>query len=475
MTANTTTQKFDHVDASTVEIEANVRTDVKLDPAFLDSIKEFGILTPVFGRRDSAGTIHVRAGQRRTQAARELGVPLPVVYFDSDDQSEEPAWMRAALQLIENDQRSTLNDAERVAAWHQMSLDGLSDSKLAKIVGKPKEIVKAGLAVALSPTAMNTAAEYDIDLLQLATIAEFDEHPDIAESLVKTAINYPYDFDHAVARARRTALHATLSKELTDKLVAEGKTVFSADEYNAQEVYSIERLQRDEESDVEFVEGAHEGYAIKISYYNDQVEAVPVVKDLAAYGYKLPSWMTSGGGTETRTGPMTDEQKAERRHIIACNRAWLAGEPVRREWVKSFLSRKTLPRDGGTVIAVALTRHAYAVNNVDDSNAHDFLGIERAMGGREANALAHRVEAQPNSAGLVTLALILGKLEGTTGKNTWRNPTPEARFYLNTLRDWGYNLSDVEQIAIGERTELQDEAALSAGADLEAEDEDLAA
>ena len=49
---------------------------------------------------------------------------------------------------------------------------------------------------------------------------------------------------------------------------------------------------------------------------------------------------SSGAGA---AGPMTDEQKAERRTLIANDKAWASAEVVRREWLTEFLSRKTMP------------------------------------------------------------------------------------------------------------------------------------
>lgn len=44
-----------------------------LDAGFIDSIRENGVLTPILTWRGEDGGVHVRAGQRRTVAAREAG------------------------------------------------------------------------------------------------------------------------------------------------------------------------------------------------------------------------------------------------------------------------------------------------------------------------------------------------------------------------------------------------------------------
>jgi ParB family chromosome partitioning protein len=60
---------------------------------------------------------------------------------------------------------------------------------------------------------------------------------------------------------------------------------------------------------------------------------------------------------QTAKEPMTEEQKAERKTLIANNKAWDWAETVRREWLGEFLTRKTLPKDAPQFIARGLTLH----------------------------------------------------------------------------------------------------------------------
>ena len=54
------------------------------------------------------------------------------------------------------------------------------------------------------------------------------------------------------------------------------------------------------------------------------------------------------------TGPMTEEQKAERREVVANNKAWDSATTVRRTWLTTFFARKTAPPDGARWIAETL-------------------------------------------------------------------------------------------------------------------------
>ena len=62
---------IEHIDPNEIQVETNVRTIVKVDPALVASIREFGVLEPVVCRRSEDGTVSVRMGQRRVLAARE--------------------------------------------------------------------------------------------------------------------------------------------------------------------------------------------------------------------------------------------------------------------------------------------------------------------------------------------------------------------------------------------------------------------
>jgi ParB family chromosome partitioning protein len=52
-----------------------VRSDAALDAAFLHSLREHGVLSPVVALRDCDGRLHVRMGQRRTLGAVQAGLP----------------------------------------------------------------------------------------------------------------------------------------------------------------------------------------------------------------------------------------------------------------------------------------------------------------------------------------------------------------------------------------------------------------
>jgi ParB family transcriptional regulator, chromosome partitioning protein len=454
-TTTATTDEFTTVAADSVQIEDNIRNTTELDPAFLFSIATYGVLTPVYAVRNSDGIIRVRAGQRRTLAAQTLGVPLPVFIHNLADGEAEPDWTRTVLQIVENDHRNDLTQTQRAAAYRQLELDGLSVTKIASALAVPKVRVKAALTVAKSEKLTAAAAQYPIDLVQLAQLDEFADDTDAFSYLLEEALEDPDQLEHALSRARqqREVTQAVAAKRA--ELEAEGKTVYPVEDLHNQVVTRLAYLDKDDHAEVDPSLGDGVGYVVSWGWVSGErgVDVVEVVADLDKYGYTRRSGYGSG---PVSTGPMTDEQKAERRRVVACNKAWDAAEPVRIAWLTNFLAGKSIPKDAASFIAIAETRYSYELKNASQNLAHQLLGIEHTYGGQHVNALAELVEKNPLKAGVVMLAVTLGGLESGTSRNTWRSPSAVSRYFLLQLRSWGYPVSPVELIALGEATDLPD-------------------
>ena len=76
------------------------------------------------------------------------------------------------------------------------------------------------------------------------------------------------------------------------------------------------------------------------------------------------AWGAPGPPAEPLTAEQIEEERveksAERKALIANNKAWTAAETVRREWIATVLSRKTLPKDADQGIALGLTAHRFS-------------------------------------------------------------------------------------------------------------------
>ena len=155
-------------------------------------------------------------------------------------------------------------------------------------------------------------------------------------------------------------------------------------------------------------------------------------------------------------GKMTADAKAERREVIANNKAWDAARPVRRQWLIGFLARRAAPKDAPVWIAATLASSAHEVRRALEDRHQTALGLLGLVGEPPWNpysGVPHPVidaaaKATPARATMLILGLLLGGLEASLGRDTWRYPAAAHRAYFTALQGWGYPLSDVEQLVL---------------------------
>lgn len=448
MTVNTTTTgTLEHIDPHTLLVETNVRTTTPLDSGFVDSIRQVGVLTPLLAWRDQDGGVHVRAGQRRVLAAREAGIAtVPVYVVDAGD---DDTARRIVEQVIENDQREALTDADRIQAWRALELEGLSASAIAKRTGTKRDRVKTGLAVVQSATATEAVSDAGLTLDQAAILLEFDGDGDTVAELTDVATTNPGYFPVAVERARQDQAAREAKEKVEQQEAAKGHRILDErPNHHGTAPYQVWLLRTADGEPVDPVDiQGKPGVAVYVAtYYGGEARPDYYVDDPAALGYTLREDAGYGSGS-VQSGPKTDEQKAERKELIANNKEWDAAERVRREWLTQFLARKTTPKNAQTVIAEALTTARWKVADgltCGSSTAKALLGIEDAGFGDQ---VAEYLTEHPNRAVHVTLAVVLGGIEQNTSRQTWRSPSPDTAWYLRTLADWGYPLCPVERVA----------------------------
>ncbi|RFA06792.1 hypothetical protein B7R21_18245 [Subtercola boreus] len=150
--------------------------------------------------------------------------------------------------------------------------------------------------------------------------------------------------------------------------------------------------------------------------------------------------------SEEEADAQAEAKRAERRTLIANNKAWDTAETVRKDWITALLTRKKLPTDAAAFVAVTLTRHSYDVAGDNSGSAAVFLGHE---GYAAREALAAMVEATPTKAGYVSLAVAVSARENRTSRESWRNPNASDEAYLLQLEKWGHHLTNVGRIAAG--------------------------
>lgn len=320
---------------------------------------------------------------------------------------------------------------------------------IAKRTGAEKARVTSGLAVAKSETGNRLVQEVALTLDQAADLIEFEDDAKLVDELTETATTDPAYFPVAVQRARDSRERHAVCAAATEAEEAKGHTILDPTQWSEPGTRLRALLTADGEAvTVADVEGK-EGVSVRITASRDYetkvmtADVTHYVTDPAALGLTL----RPGYGSSSTQGPMTDAQKAERKTLIANNKEWDAAETVRREWLTNLIARKALPKNAAQVIAASLTSHRYKVSQAmsqGNTVASQLLGVQKDY---QRDVLGAYLDKNPARAGHVSLAVVLGGLEETTSRNTWRNPDDSHATYLNTLAGWGYNLCPVERIA----------------------------
>ena len=493
------------LDPATLLADKNIRAKLRLTPEFIDNIRQYGVQQPIVGYRTADGRVRVKLGHRRTAAAIEAGRPVvPVMVYASENDATQAETARILSQLGENRHRADLTADEEAAAVQELfDLDpDLTVAQAAKKTGMSKPQVTAARAVAASRLASAAGARYEfLDLLQTAAIAEFEGDTEAVKKLTVAARNGHGQFDHELQRLRDTrAERAALAADRT-ALEAQGVTVsdrypsydqhlrYLADAAGNQlteeshrtcpghtarlQVYwvTIEPPDADTQAPAgddwpdeaggpvgpgyEDQEGYDEGADEPSPGRVPQVTRELYCADPKAHGHRH---YTGEGSARLAGGKMSDAERAERRTVVANNKAWGSAETVRRRWLADFLARKTLPSPS----PVRFTTTAWSQGDHELRRAMEhghtmacaLLGLaeKESLGWGEgprllAKALATASEARVQ---IINLALVIGAYEAATHKGTWRNHGDGIRRYFAQLAEWGYELSEVEQLVLAE-------------------------
>lgn len=440
----TSSPQVEHIDPASIQIEENVREAVELPREFVASIKQHGVLQPVLATRDSEGVVRVRDGQRRTLAAREAGVAtIPAYVVDAGTETTT----RLVQQIVANEQRDGLTARDKARGFHALALEGMSVAQIAKATGTKRASVETHVAVASSARAAE-ALDQGVTLAAAAALAEFDGDED-AQNEILVALGRGQEGEWVAERIReRKRREATIETAAAPLREAGIRILDDEERYSATRLDSL--AAKDAEPDESgyrpaLDETAHQqcpGHAVHLAAWGDG-EARQ-----SAYCTTPAEHVDRYRGTSAgpAAGPMTDEQKAERRQLIANNKAWDEAEPVRRAWLAEFLARKTLPKNATAYAAATLARMAARIGTPEVGLAADLLGQTQE---HDYSTTLSPVDGKPAH---TLTALALASVEAGTGRHTWRNTRADSAeaAHFRQIAAWGYPLSDVEQIATGD-------------------------
>lgn len=476
------TQVVADVDPATLLVDVNLRSATTADKDFVASLKQFGVLQPVIGVRTADGDVRVRFGHRRVLGAIEAGLPtIPLVVIGDEGTDKTATIERLLTQYAENEHRAGLTKTETVDVVEQLRLLDVAPAAIAKQTRLKRRDVDNAITIARSTVAKTAHEQHPLTLEQAAGIAEFENDPEAVDNLVRAATRDR--FDHALATARQHRADAKAIALFTEKLAELGVPIIDTPTWG-QQPQALIRLTTLKGQDVTVeqhaacpghVVWADEDWAYfradgtviedqdEIDKLDEQDEPAGVdwkKRFVAVYGCSDPGvhgHLVDGRAPKTSgaaTSNMPDDKRAEaeqaaadlraaeRRMVIANNRAWDIAEPVRQRWVKANVGvRKTLPKGAGEFMATTLTADTLMLQGCRYSAAtYGFLteGESTWLQG-----------ASETRAQVVALLLILAAYEGFTDRTNWRSKPDQTRRYLLWLQDQGYALSDVERMAAG--------------------------
>ncbi len=446
------------IGVATAQLDPNVRTDATYTAEFADSIATDGVREPVYARRGPDGTVYVWDGQRRTLAAKEAGLDTMLGIFGLTPATVKDS--RRILDQLRTFNRDDLTLTDRIAAYEQLALDGISDTAIARAAGQSRDLVKQTIAVAKSASAKQAANDHgQLSLDKLMLIAEFDGDQNAADRIA--LIEDDEDLPYLAQEIRDDRAIRAATTRLLDQITATGMQVFT--EWDG--FRHLDQLtdapddadQRPALTPDTHTECAGRGVYLSIwgtgddDYRAEEVCGRPDLHHDIWANHTHPESIGPLDETdeqrEAREEAEATTRKSERARVLKNNKAWRTATTVRRDWLTNLLSRKSLPKEHAVFVARSLTEHAQSIT---DYKAGDLVGpfLGQESGFYLRSAAAKLVETAPTRAGHVTLAVVLAAREARAEDvDGWRRPSRIVASYLLQLEAWGYKLSQVELIA----------------------------
>lgn len=429
-------------------VAANVRREVALSKEFVASVKQHGVKVPILVQEGVAG-LEVIDGQRRTLAAVEAGLSLVPVVVQAPVADEG---QRIVEQLVVNEHRSGLTNADQVEAIRDLALFGMSATAIARKVGEKKATVDVALKVAEAPAAVELMREHQVSLESAALLAEVAGVDEEYAAELTDRLTHGYTIEYSVEKWRRGQMEQAKRDEIA---AMKGIELIDAPTWEDDDPRPVERLFVDEAmqerlSDVpekEMRKLAGDGLCGYPTWEWEGHERVVGV------GYAVRGWRDRGlfgrdvgsGGSSSK--PSTPEEaealKAERRAARERTKAWAVATEGRLVFLQEVLQRKALPQGWEVEVARHVTRSSVVVNWATAKGLLQVEGIDGEYTGYQT--LRRLVSENPTRAAHVALAVVLAEREGGRDFDRKGWQTDGVADYLRMLAGWGYELTDVER------------------------------
>ncbi|MEF2977667.1 ParB/RepB/Spo0J family partition protein [Subtercola sp. YIM 133946] len=311
-----------------VELDPNIRTNPVLPHEFVDSIRAEGVREPVLARRGEDGITYVYDGQRRLLAARQAGLTSMLAVFGIADTTGTESGR--ILDQLRTFARAELTLTDRIAAYEQLALNGISVEKIAKSAGTDKATVTGALSIGQSTAATQYAGYGTVSFDRLLLIAEFDGDEDAIAAITDCDDE---DLNFVAQECRDETARQARQIEVVTALEADGLTVVTKWDYST--MAHLSRLTDAADDDTErpsLDAEAHtgcEGHAVFVTVNGlgeDDTETVPLCTkpDLHQPIYRGYRQQVTAPIelSEEEADAQAEAKRVERRTLIANNKAW---------------------------------------------------------------------------------------------------------------------------------------------------------
>lgn len=459
-----TRREFVDVDPNALQLDANVRTLVDVDPDFYLSIKEHGVRTPVQAWRGDDGQLYVEEGQRRLLAARQAGletITVEVIDRPGAD-AREIERGRIIRQLAENDHRAALTEAEHVAASAALFDLDMKPDEIAKATHRPRKVVREEVKLARDAgRTVQVMSEHLITLEQAAQLAEFEDDEALHQTLAERAAADPTQFAVDVRKLQQEREQHRQRAAVVAEIEARGDRVVEGPDTSYEPLSYLKHpdVVASVKNQAQItVDQARElgGLGFRVKYverwngtsYERLYDEHPVIENPSEHGY-LPRY------SRTSAGELSDEEKQRRREKRARRKEWAAISELRVEWIRDeLLQRRKLPDDAIVWVARVLAgdRESYPSEYnphmaPDRELAMTWLGLHARSSYDSPNALAAAATGKGGRDALrVALAVALARMEAylTNPKSVIYAEAQHHGEYFAQLAEWGYQLTELE-------------------------------
>jgi ParB family transcriptional regulator, chromosome partitioning protein len=450
--------------ATLVDNPQNARRPHRDREGLAPSIGALGILNPPLVRRLEDGRLELIAGERRKYSAIKAGLSTIPVFVRND---LSPVHQVASM-LVENQDREGLTPTEEAIAIQQLAgFEGVSQRDITTMTGIRAGVVRTALKVAASEVATAIGERHDLNLEQLLVLAEFDTDTEAVKALTVSAVKDPSRFDHLVAQLRHERDDRAAYNAVAVKITEAGVPLVELENgwWLPDGAAYLDELPTPNgaRSLTPAKHRACPGHAGAVRESDDGYEVAYLCLDPVGHGH-IDQPKSHNGITSSATGAaepgMTDEQKAERKKVIANNKAWETATPVRREYVTGLVGRRNVPKGTLRYVTEVIMADPAGLAAGDGDRVASIIGKETHPGSWDRTAaLALASDASDARLPLVLFAQVAASVEARFGERWgWRNPTSALVAYLRFLAACGYGLSEVEEevAAIGDEPKAED-------------------